>query len=99
MNLFNPEVRTVMPLLRRVFFLFTAAVAAVLVLESQVFAGEAELVLPKLDSAQFFGNIDGRSLLMMGLVVAALGLIFALVIFRRLRSMAVHSSMLEISEL
>jgi K(+)-stimulated pyrophosphate-energized sodium pump len=99
MNLFNPEVRTVMPLLRRVFILFTAAIAAVLALESQAFAGEAELVLPKLDQAQFFGNINGRSLLMMGLVVAALGLIFALVIFRRLRSMAVHSSMLEISEL
>ncbi len=49
--------------------------------------------------ATFFGNIDGRSLLKLGLVVAALGLVFALVIFRRLRSMAVHSSMLEISEL
>ena len=36
---------------------------------------------------------------MLGLVVAALGLVFALVIFRRLRDMAVHSSMLEISEL
>jgi K(+)-stimulated pyrophosphate-energized sodium pump len=36
---------------------------------------------------------------MFGLVVCALGLIFALVIFRRLRNMAVHSSMLEISEL
>ncbi|HET9131805.1 MAG TPA: sodium/proton-translocating pyrophosphatase, partial [Terriglobia bacterium] len=69
-----------------------------LVLESQAFAGEAELVLPKLDQVKF-GNIDGRSLLMLGLVVAALGLVFALVIFRRLRSMAVHSSMLEISEL
>jgi K(+)-stimulated pyrophosphate-energized sodium pump len=86
-------------LLRRVFFMLTAAVTAVLVLESQAFAGEAELVLPDLDQVAFFGNIDGRSLLMLGLVVAALGLVFALVIFRRLRSMAVHSSMLEISEL
>ena len=88
-----------MPLLRRVFFILTAAVTAALVLESQAFAGEAELVLPKLDQVTFFGNLDGRSLLMLGLVVAALGLVFALVIFRRLRSMAVHSSMLEISEL
>jgi len=64
-----------MPLLRRVFFLFTAAVAAILVLESQAFAGEAELVLPKLDQAIFFGNIDGRSLLMLGLIVAVLGLV------------------------
>src|SRR3954465_14668266 len=89
----------VMPLLRRVFFLFTAAVAAILVLESQAFAGEAELVLPDLGRATFFGGIDGHTLLMFGLVVCALGLIFALVIFRRLRNMAVHSSMLEISEL
>jgi K(+)-stimulated pyrophosphate-energized sodium pump len=88
-----------MPLLRRVFFLFTAAVAAMLVLESQAFAGEAELVLPNLGSATFFGGIDGHTLLMFGLVVCALGLFFALVIFRRLRNMAVHSSMLEISEL
>jgi K(+)-stimulated pyrophosphate-energized sodium pump len=88
-----------MPLLRRVFFLLTAAVGALLALESQAFAGEAELVLPKLDQATFFGNINGRSLLMLGLVVCALGLFFALVIFRRLRNMAVHSSMLEISEL
>ena len=61
-----------MPLLRRVFFLFTAAVAAILVLESQAFAGEAELVLPKLDQAIFFGNIDGRSLLMLGLIAYGL---------------------------
>jgi len=64
-----------MPLLRRVFFILTAAVTAALVLESQAFAGEAELVLPKLDQVTFFGNLDGRSLLMLGLVVAALGLV------------------------
>jgi len=57
-----------MPLLRRVFFMLTAAVTAALVLESQAFAGEAELVLPDLDQVAFFGNIDGRSLLMLGLV-------------------------------
>ena len=61
-----------MPLLRRVFFLFTAAVAAILVLESQAFAGEAELVLPDLGRATFFGGIDGHTLLMFGLVVCAL---------------------------
>jgi K(+)-stimulated pyrophosphate-energized sodium pump len=88
-----------MPLLRRVFFLLTAAVAATLAFESQAFASEAELVLPDLSQAIFFDSVDGRTLLKLGLVVSALGLVFALVIFRRLRGMAVHSSMLEISEL
>jgi len=88
-----------MPFLRRVFFLLTAAVAVALAFDVPAFAGEAELVLPDLSQASFFGNIDGRSLLKLGLVVAALGLVFALVIYRRLRGMAVHSSMLEISEL
>ena len=34
-----------------------------------------------------------------GLVVSALGLVFGLIIFTRLRKMPVHSSMLEVSEL
>ena len=60
--------------------------------------GEANLVLPNLDSAQFFG-MGGRSLLMIGLGVCVLGLIFGLVIYMQLKNMAVHKSMLEISEL
>src|SRR5712671_6265504 len=88
-----------MPLLRRVFFLFTAAVAAVLALEVPAFAGESDLKLPDLSQASFFGGINGHSLLMYGLVVCGLGLLFALVIYQRLRNMPVHSSMLEISEL
>ncbi|PWU03595.1 MAG: sodium-translocating pyrophosphatase [Terriglobia bacterium] len=62
--------------------------------------GEAQLVLPSLDSAPpFLGGIGGRSLLMMGLVVSALGFLFGLIIVTRLRKMAVHSSMREVSEL
>ncbi|MBI5084531.1 MAG: sodium-translocating pyrophosphatase [Acidobacteria bacterium] len=61
--------------------------------------GEANLILPDLDQAQFLGGIGGRTLLMGGLVVSALGLLFGLMIFTRLKNMAVHSSMLEVSEL
>ena len=61
--------------------------------------GEASLKLPDLNSATFLGGIGGRSLLMGGLLVSALGLIFGLVIFVRLRNMAVHPSMREVSEL
>src|SRR5262245_52581425 len=54
--------------------------------------GEASLVLPALDQATFLGGIDGRSLLMFGLIVAALGLVFGLVIYKQLQNMPVHPS-------
>jgi len=61
--------------------------------------GEACLEIPNLDQATFFGDIGGRSLLMIGLIVSALGLAFGLVIYKQLRNLPVHSSMREISEL
>ncbi len=61
--------------------------------------GEANLVLPDLSQATFLGGIDGRTLLMGGLVVSAFGFLFGLVIFTRLRKMPVHKAMLEVSEL
>ncbi|HEY3935950.1 MAG TPA: sodium/proton-translocating pyrophosphatase, partial [Bryobacteraceae bacterium] len=62
--------------------------------------GEANLVLPDLSQSTFFGGIiDGRSLLLWGLIVVALGLLFGLVIYRQLKNLPVHKSMLEISEL
>ena len=60
--------------------------------------GEANLVLPDLSSTAV-GGYDGRSLLMGGLVVAAIGIIFGLVILNQLRNLPVHRSMREISEL
>ncbi len=62
--------------------------------------GEANLVLPDLSQATFFGGIiDGRALLLWGLIFVALGLLFGLVIYRQLKNAQVHVSMLEISEL
>jgi K(+)-stimulated pyrophosphate-energized sodium pump len=61
--------------------------------------GEANLKLPDLNSATFLNGIGGRSLLMVGLGVGVLGLLFGLMMFNQLKNMAVHSSMLEISEL
>ena len=60
--------------------------------------GEANLVVPDLSTATFMG-FNGRTLLMFGLIVCALGLAFGLVIYKQLKNMAVHSSMLEVSEL
>ncbi|MEO8577314.1 MAG: sodium-translocating pyrophosphatase, partial [Gemmatimonadales bacterium] len=60
--------------------------------------GEANLVIPDLGSVSFLG-MPGSSLLMLGLIVCAAGLLFGLVIYNQLKKMAVHRSMLEISEL
>jgi K(+)-stimulated pyrophosphate-energized sodium pump len=63
-------------------------------------SGEANLVLPDLHQATFFGGIiDGSSLLLYSLIFVALGLVFGLVIYRQLKNLPVHKSMLEISEL
>src|SRR4051812_43616286 len=61
--------------------------------------GEANLVIPDLSQVSFLGGVHGRSLLMSGLVVCALGLLFGLVFYGQLKRMAVHQSMREISEL
>ena len=60
--------------------------------------GEANLVLPDLSTVDFRG-VNGRTLLMGGLVVCALGLLFGLVTFTQLKNLPVHASMLEVSEL
>jgi K(+)-stimulated pyrophosphate-energized sodium pump len=65
---------------------------------AQAPGGEANLVLPDLGLVEFNG-INGRTLLMGGLVVCVLGLAFGMVIFVRLRNLPVHRSMQEISEL
>jgi K(+)-stimulated pyrophosphate-energized sodium pump len=61
--------------------------------------GEASLVLPDLASETFLGGVSGHSLLLVGLLVSALGLVFGLVIARQLKALPVHRSMREISEL
>src|SRR5437764_521683 len=61
--------------------------------------GEVNLVVPDLSRVTFLNGISGPTLLMGGLLIALLGMIFGLVIYRKLRNLPVHSSMLEISEL
>ena len=60
--------------------------------------GEANLILPELSGVTFRG-VEGRTLLMGGLVVCALGLLFGLMTFTQLKNLPVHPSMLEVSEL
>jgi K(+)-stimulated pyrophosphate-energized sodium pump len=60
--------------------------------------GEANLILPDLGLVTV-GGYDGRTLLMIGLGVSALGILFGLVILKQLKNLPVHRSMREISEL
>jgi K(+)-stimulated pyrophosphate-energized sodium pump len=60
--------------------------------------GEANLILPDLSTVEFRG-VNGRSLLMGGLAICALGLLFGLLTFTELKNLPVHSSMREVSEL
>ncbi|HEV8446322.1 MAG TPA: sodium-translocating pyrophosphatase [Gemmatimonadaceae bacterium] len=60
--------------------------------------GEANLIIPDLNSVTFLG-MRGGSLLLGGLVVCVLGMLFGLAIYTRLKNMAVHKSMRAVSEL
>src|SRR5688572_4736273 len=82
--------------------LITCASSALLVLlgAAAASASEAELILPDVETVSFFGDaVSGRSLLMGGLVVCALGALFGLIAFFRLRNLPVHRSMRDVSEL
>jgi K(+)-stimulated pyrophosphate-energized sodium pump len=97
MNLYQ-LVRGRSPLLTAaaVFPIISTLVAA----QERPAGGEANLILPDLSQATFFGGaINGQTLLTYGLLVVALGLVFGLVIFYQLKNAAVHKSMLEVSEL
>ncbi len=60
--------------------------------------GEANLQLPDLSTVNFLG-VDGHSLLLIGFLVSALGVVFGFIIFTQLKKLPVHQSMREISEL
>ncbi len=62
--------------------------------------GEANLHLPDLGAATFFGGaINGVWLLMIGLVVCVGGLLFGLASYTALRRLPAHEAMREVSEL
>src|SRR5262245_39959975 len=61
--------------------------------------GEANLALPDLSSVTFAGGMNGHSLLLFGLLVCALGILFGIMAYAKIRNLPVHQSMREISEL
>jgi K(+)-stimulated pyrophosphate-energized sodium pump len=76
--------------------LLLLAVAGSLPLHAQ---GEAELRLPPLNVSFLGGAVEGRTLLMIGLAISALGFVFGLAMYTHLRNLPVHAAMKEISEL
>jgi K(+)-stimulated pyrophosphate-energized sodium pump len=94
------------PMFRKTIALVVGAVSALAgvsllataALAQERTGGEANLIIPDLNSVTFLG-MPGRSLLMFGLIVCVAGLAFGMVIYRQVQRMPVHSSMLEISEL
>jgi K(+)-stimulated pyrophosphate-energized sodium pump len=60
--------------------------------------GEANLIVPDLSQARFLG-VDGRGLLMWGLLMTVLGLVFGLLNYMRVAKLPVHPSMREVSQL
>lgn len=66
--------------------------------EGEHVGGEANIVLPNLGDVDW-GGISGQTLLTVGLVICALGLLFGVVIYTQLKRLGVHGSMREISEL
>lgn len=67
--------------------------------ESSGGGGEASLVLPDLSAVTVLGGGSGRTLLIFGLVVCALGIGFGVLSYGQLRQLPVHASMREVSEL
>ena len=59
---------------------------------------EADLVLPDFHKIDFVG-MSGWALLALGLLVCGVGLLFGMRIYKRLKDMPVHKSMLDVSEL
>src|SRR5262245_30956273 len=59
---------------------------------------EAQLALPDFRQVHFLGT-TGWNILAIGIAVSAVGLLFGLIQYQRLKRLPVHKAMLEISEL
>ena len=67
-------------------------------LTTPLWAGEADLIIPDLNSVTFL-NTGGHTLLLWGLFICVFGCVFGLMQFVQLKNLKVHSSMSDISEL
>jgi K(+)-stimulated pyrophosphate-energized sodium pump len=75
-----------------------AAVAA-LALPAPAFASELDLQIPAIDTTyRLFGaSVSGFTLLLLGFLVCVLGMLFGLAMYRQVKGMPAHQSMLDVS--
>ncbi|MCR4337295.1 MAG: sodium-translocating pyrophosphatase [Candidatus Omnitrophica bacterium] len=68
-------------------------------LVSNGWAGEADLTVPDLSSVNLIFNLNGRTLLLFGIVICAFGAFFGIYQYYQIKRMPVHRLMKDISEL
>jgi K(+)-stimulated pyrophosphate-energized sodium pump len=80
---------------------FVLATVAMLAGTVRAFAGETDLILPDLTKVTFvhFGGLDGKALLTWGILICLFGLAFGIYHFIKIKSLQVHKSMSDVSEL
>jgi len=86
-------------MVKRCFSFFLVALSAVF-FSPAAFAGEADIKLPDLSSVAFNiagSSVSGISILYMGLVICAIGMIFGLMQYKQTKSLPAHKSMLDVS--
>ena len=66
---------------------------------TQAFAGEADLKVPDLSSVPLIFNLNGRLILLLGIIVCFFGAFFGIFQYGQIKKMPVHKSMKDISEL
>jgi K(+)-stimulated pyrophosphate-energized sodium pump len=62
-------------------------------------ADESKIVLPDFASVSFIGFVNGHYVLLIGMLVSLVGFVFGIKMYGQIKSLPVHRSMLEISEL
>ncbi len=72
--------------------------AAAFLFAPEVLGGESDLRIPNLETVHVLGT-NARVLLYGGLGICVLGMLFGMVMYRRVRDLPVHKAMLEVSEL
>jgi K(+)-stimulated pyrophosphate-energized sodium pump len=90
--------RTLPGLLKSIFNRSLLAVGCAVLSASTACASEVDLILPDMSSVYFLG-INGRTLLMFGLLVCVFGLLFGMVQYMRIKNLPVHKAMSDVSEL
>jgi len=70
-------------------------------LATNVFAGEADIKIPLLDTVKFagLGGISGKMLMYLGILLCGVGALFGLVQYKQTKALPVHDSMAKVSHM